>query len=46
MVDLPAEPERRHALFELMEHTGQPDEQDELGPLLDWGQTTVRLWWD
>ncbi len=29
MVDLPAEPERRHALFELMEHTGQPDEQDE-----------------
>ena len=46
MVDLPAEPERRQALFELMEHTGQPDEQEELGPLLDWGQTTVRLWWD
>ena len=37
---------RRSELFELMEGTGQPDEHDRLGPLLDSGQESVRLWWD
>ena len=30
-----------------MEHVGRPDEHDEIDqPLLDSGQTAVRLWWD
>ena len=46
IVDLPTDHTRRSALFELMEGTGQPDEHDRLGPLLDSGQESVRLWWD
>ena len=46
IVDLPIDRTRRSELFELMEGTGQPDEHDRLGPLLDSGQESVRLWWD
>lgn len=45
IVDLPNDHTRRSELFELMEGTGQPDEHDRLGPLLDSGQESVRLWW-
>ena len=47
IVDLPADHEKRRDLFELMEHVGRPDEHDKVDqPLLDSGQTAVRLWWD
>ena len=45
IVHLPSDHTRRSELFELMEGTGQLDEHDRLGPLLDSGQEFVRLWW-
>lgn len=44
LVELPEEPARRRALFDVMEHVGRPDQQDD-EVLTDCGQTEVRLWW-
>ena len=46
LVTLPEDPAKRSALFELMEHVGQPDEDGNDHPLIDCGQEEVRLWWD
>lgn len=43
---VPADASPRHTVFELIEHTGCPDEHDKLGPLMDTGQASIRLWWD
>lgn len=46
-VTLPDDRARRRELFELMEHEGRPDEWDKNDePLMDYGQKSVRLWWD
>jgi hypothetical protein len=46
LVRMPEEPHKRRALFELMEHTGRPDEGGGDWPLIDCGQPQVQLWWD
>jgi hypothetical protein len=47
IVDLPDNVEHRRALFELIEREGRPDEWDKKDePLTDYGQKSVRLWWD
>jgi hypothetical protein len=44
LVDLPADHAQRRDVFDLMEKIGRPDDEDE--PLIDCGQSTIRLWWD
>jgi hypothetical protein len=44
LVDLPADRAQRCKVFELVEKIGRPDGEDE--PLIDGGQSTIRLWWD
>ena len=44
LVDLPADHAQRRKVFELVEKIGRPDGEDE--PLIDGGQSTIRLWWD
>jgi hypothetical protein len=45
IVCLPEDPEWRRELLEVMERVGRPDENAD-GPLMDSGQSSVRLWWD
>ena len=44
LVDLPTDHEQRREVFELVEQIGRPDGEDE--PLIDSGQSIIRLWWD
>jgi hypothetical protein len=44
LVDLPADHAQRREVFDLVETIGRPDDEDE--PLIDYGQSTIRLWWD
>ena len=46
LVGMPEDPQKRRALFELIEHTGRPDDDGDEQPLIDCGQREVRLWWD
>lgn len=47
IVDLPEDEEHRRAVFELIVHVGQPDEDGpDPDPLTDRGQRSIRLWWD
>ena len=46
LVRMPEDAGQRAALFELMEHTGRPDEDGDGQLLIDCGQQEVRLWWD
>lgn len=47
IVMLPDDRACRRELFELIEHDGRPDEWDKSDePLSDFGQNSVRLWWD
>jgi len=43
LVDLPDDRAQRRRVFELVEEIGRPDEDD---PLVDCGQSAIRLWWD
>jgi hypothetical protein len=42
LVDLPADHAQRREVFKLVENIGRPDDEDE--PLIDCGQSTIRLW--
>jgi hypothetical protein len=44
LVDLPEDRAQRREVFDLVEEIGRPDDQD--GPVIDCGQSTIRLWWD
>jgi hypothetical protein len=44
LVDLLADHAQRREVFDLVEKIGRRDEEDE--PLIDCGQSTIRLWWD
>ncbi|MEO6064793.1 MAG: hypothetical protein ABIP49_03295, partial [Lysobacterales bacterium] len=46
LVRLPENAVKRKALFDLMEHVGQPDEDGVDEVLIESGQQEVRLWWD
>lgn len=47
IVTLPDDRACRRELFELIEHHGRPDEWDKSDePLSDFGQNSIRLWWD
>jgi hypothetical protein len=47
LVRLSDDPAKRSALFDLIEHVGQPDEVGNgHDPLIDCGQKELRLWWD
>jgi hypothetical protein len=46
LVGIPDDPEKRRALFDVMEHTGRPDQDGDDTALVDGGQQEVRLWWD
>jgi hypothetical protein len=43
LVDLPEDGAQRREVFDLVEEIGQPD--DEAEPLMDYGQSTIRLSW-
>jgi hypothetical protein len=44
LIDLPADHAQRREVFDLVQTTRRPDEEDE--PLIDCGQLSIRLWWD
>ena len=44
LVDLPGDPAQRREMFELVDKIGRPDGDD--APLIEGGQSTIRLWWD
>jgi hypothetical protein len=47
IVVLPDDRACRRELFDLIEHDGRPDEWDKSDePLSDFGQNSIRLWWD
>ena len=44
VVALPADHAQRREVFDVVEKIGCPDDEDE--PLIECGQSTIRLWWD